>query len=331
MKKDLVARVQGILNEAGFLVSSLCEARSFDLAARREEVTLLAKILHNIDSFREEVARSIKRAAFCLLASPIVLGERRGGSVLEDDVVYYRYGIPALNAHTLYDHFVEGVQPLVYSATGGLFVNIDGAAMREAREKKNFSLGDVAAELGVSRRSVSKYEEGGASTAVEIALRLEEILRVGLILPLDFLKSERPSPLSALGAEARAEARAEGGVRAGAGVEEAGSGLEKDILGVLEEIGFEIFRTAYAPFSAVSESGGVKILTGVSKYTARMIKRAKITSSLSEVTRTKSVFVVNGKVRRVQIENTVLIEKEELKKMRDTEEFACLLEERAEG
>ncbi len=330
MKKDLIARVMETLQEAGFIVSSRCEARGFDLAARREEITLLAKILHNIDGINEEVARSIKRAAFCLLASPVVIGEKRGTSFLEDDVVYHRYGIPALNAHTLYDYFVEGVHPYVYSATGGLYVNIDGEEMKWARERKELSLGDVAAELGVSRRSVSKYEEGGTSTTIDIALKLEEILDTKLIEILEFLKSEFENHLPR-------QARDITGAR----VEEVASGLEKDILGIMEEIGFEIFRTAYAPFNAVSlpqsqrvsreESERMKILTGISKYTERMIKRARIISSLSRVTRTKSVLVVNGNVKRVQVDNTVLIRKEELKKIRDPEEFTCIMEEREKG
>ncbi len=313
MKKDLIARVMETLQEAGFIVSSRCEARGFDLAARREEITLLAKILHNIDGINEEVARGIKRAAFCLLASPVVIGEKRGTSFLEDDVVYHRYGIPALNAHTLYDYFVGGVHPYVYSATGGLYVNIDGEEMKWARERKELSLGDVAAELGVSRRSVSRYEEGGTSTTIDIALKLEEILDAKLIEILEFLKSEFENSLP--------RARDIPGAR----VEEVASDLEEDILGVMEEIGFEIFRTAYAPFNAVSlpqsqrlrgeESERMKILTGISKYTERMIKRARIISSLSQVTQTKSVLVVNGNVKRVQVDNTVLIRKEELKKI----------------
>jgi len=330
MKKDLIARVMETLQEAGFIVSSRCEARGFDLAARREEITLLAKILHNIDGINEEVARSIKRAAFCLLASPVVIGEKRGTSFLEDDVVYHRYGIPALNAHTLYDYFVGGVHPYVYSATGGLYVNIDGEEMKWARERKELSLGDVAAELGVSRRSVSKYEEGGTSTTIDIALKLEEILDTKLIEILEFLKSEFENHLPRQAQDIP-----------GARVEEVASGLEKDILGIMEEIGFEIFRTAYAPFNAVSlpqsqrvsreESERMKILTGISKYTERMIKRARIISSLSRVTRTKSVLVVNGNVKRVQVDNTVLIRKEELKKIRDPEEFTCMMEEREKG
>lgn len=315
MKADLISRVIEILKEAGFIVSHRCKARSFDLAARREEITLLAKMLHNIDGINEEVARSIKRAAFCLLASPIVVGERRGASFLEDDVVYHRYGIPALNAHTLYDYFVEDVQPYVYSATGGLYVRIDGEVMKRAREKKDYSLGDIATELGVSRRSVSKYEEGAMGTTMDIALKLEEMLDTVLIEPLEFLKTEfAECPSSDI---------------MDAGVEEADSSLEGYILSMLDEIGFDIVTTAYTPFNAVSQHSETKILTGISRYTERMIKRAREVSSLSQVMRTKSVFVVNGKVKRVQVDNTVLIKKEELKRIRDPEEFTCVIEERA--
>jgi putative transcriptional regulator len=158
---------------------------------------------------------------------------------------------------------------------------------------------------------------------------LEEILDTKLIEALEFLKPELESPLPPDLSEA--------------GIEEPASSLERYILGIMEEIGFEIFRTAYAPFSAVSlphslagkgwgeESERVKILTGISKYGKRMVKRARIISSLSQVTRTKSVFVVNGNVKRVQIDNTVLIRKEELERIRDPEEFTCVIEERAKS
>jgi putative transcriptional regulator len=322
MKDELVARVLGILKEAGFIVSRPCEARSFDLAARRSELTLLAKILHNIDGINEDVARGIKRAAFCLLASPLVIGERKGTALLEDDVVYHRYGIPAFNSQTLYNYFVEGLDPYVYSATGGMYVTINGEQMKAAREKKGLSLGELAAQLGVSRRSVSKYEEGQMSTTLELALMLEELLEANLIEPREIVKTE----LGALPQDIVKQ-----------GVEDAASSLEKDILSIMEEIGFAIFTTAHAPFSAVSYPeppsrtpvACAKILTGVSEYTERMIKRAQIVSSLSQVTRTKSVFVVEGTSKYQQIDHTVLIAKDELKRIRDPEEFSSVMEERA--
>ncbi len=309
MKNELITRVIEILKAAGFILSSRCRARSFDLAARRGDLILLAKVLYNIDSLSEEIARSIKRAAFSLLASPVVVGEKKGSFFLEDDVVYHRHGIPAINTNTLYDYFIAGVRPYVYSAGGGLYVNINGESMRSAREKKELSLGDIASYIGVSRRSVSKYEEGNVSTTINIALKLEEILDTALIEPLEILT---PAP--------------EGMIESG--IDDATSVLERNILSMMEEIGFEIFTTAHAPFNAVSLSQSMRILTGISKYTERVIKRAKILSSLSAVTGTQSVFVVNGSVKRVQVEHTVLMEKNELKKIRDPEEFTCVIEEK---
>jgi putative transcriptional regulator len=322
MKDDLLARVLGILKEAGFIVSRPCEARSFDVAARRSELTVLAKIFHNIDGVNEDVARGIKRAAFCLLASPLVIGERKGTSFLEDDVIYHRYGIPAVNPQTLYDYFVAGLDPYVYSATGGMYVAINGEQMKEAREKKGLSLGELAAELGVSKRSVSKYEEGQMSTTIELALKLEELLEANLIEPREVLKPEAGELTPDIVTQGAAEAI---------------SSLEKDILRMMEEIGFAIFTTAHAPFSAVSypeppsksSAECARILTGVSEYTERMVKRARIVSCLSQVTRTKSVFVVDGTSKYQQIDHTVLIAKEELKRIRDPEEFSTVMEERA--
>ncbi len=315
MKDDLITRAIEILKEAGFIVSSRCRARSFDLAARRGDLILLAKVLYNIDGLSYEIARSIKRAAYSLLASPIVVGEKKGSFFLVDDVVYHRHGIPAINVNTLYDYFIAGVRPYVYSASGGLYVNINGESMRLAREKKVLSLGDIASCLGVSRRSVSKYEEGNVSTTINIALKLEEILDTALIEPLEILTPEKEMP-----------------EMTEAGIDDASSILERNILSMMEEIGFEIFTTAHAPFNAVSLSQSrkecVRILTGISRYTERVIKRAKILSSLSAVTGTRSVFVVNGSVKRVQVEQTVLMEKEELKKIRDPEEFTSVIEER---
>ncbi|MHC1636213.1 MAG: transcriptional regulator [Candidatus Methanospirareceae archaeon] len=313
MKDDLIYEVIEILKEAGFIVSERSNAKSFDVAARRDDLILLVKVLYNIDSLNEEVARSMNKLAVCLKASPIIVGQRKSDGFLEDSVVYYRYGIPVVNVVTLYNYFVKNEYSYVYSAPGGLYVNIDEEAMREARMRKNLSLGDIAIELGVSRRSVQKYEEGEMSATIDIALKLEDILEVSLIEPLDILKrdfEELPSD--------RIE------------VYEPYSSFERHVLMMIRSIGFDVFTTAHAPFSAISqlEREKIKILTGIDRYTKRMIKRAKIVSSLSEVMRTKSVFVVNGNVKYKQIDNTVLMEKEELRHIKDVDEFTAVMEEK---
>jgi putative transcriptional regulator len=329
MKDGLIERVIEILKEGGFIISKRCAAKSFDLAARRGDTILLIKILHNIDGFGQEVAKSIKQLAFYLLASPIVVGERKSYFFLEDGVVYQRYDVPVINASTLYDYFVEGIPPCVYSAPGGLYVNIDGEVMKEVRMRKNMSLEGIAAELGVSRRSVSKYEDEEMSTTIDMALKLEEILDAMLIEPLDFLNTKFELS-SARVSDTEPEVAVTSASSPIPSTTPSASSLETFILNVMKRIGFDVFATAHAPFSAVSQlqSEPVKILTGISKYTPNITKKAKIVSSLSYITKTKAVFVINGKIKQMQIEKTVLIKKDELLGIRDAEELTGIMEER---
>ncbi|MHC1585404.1 MAG: transcriptional regulator [Candidatus Syntropharchaeia archaeon] len=310
MKSSLLSQVVYVLNRAGFVTSRICDIRpkSFDLAARREQLLLLLKVLYNIDGLTEEVANEVKRLASHLLGSPLIVGEKSGDHPLEDGVVYRRFGIPSINLPTLYDYFVEEVPPYVYAAPGGFYVSIDGKILREERLKKKMSLGDLASACGISRRAISKYEEGKMDATVENALKLEEILGIQLINPISITLpefEEIPVDIGEL------------------------SYPELDILKMMEEIGFEVFPTTHSPFSAVSQDEKTTILTGTGRYTESMVKRAKIMSSISIVAQTKSVYIVEGNAKRTQIEDTVLIKKGELEKVDDSEEFISLMEEKS--
>jgi putative transcriptional regulator len=63
------------------------------------------------------------------------------------------------------------------------------------------SLGTLATELGVSRRTISKYEEGGMDASIDVVLHLEELLDVALAKSIDILQAfekrlrEPPMPL----------------------------------------------------------------------------------------------------------------------------------------
>jgi putative transcriptional regulator len=86
--------------------------------------------------------------------------------------------------------------------------------------------------------------------------------------------------------------------------------------------------TAQAPFKAISKDTSDILLTGISSYSSAMIKRADLMSSISCVTMTKSVFIINGETKSQNVENTVLIEKRELDKLSGSEELAELIDER---
>lgn len=312
-KSALINQVITVLDEAGFSVSEQCTTRpsSFDLAARREEILLLLGVRSNIDAMNKEAAEEMRYLSKYLLGSPLVIGERAGDAVLRTGVIYKRYDVPSISIFTLHDFVANGILPYVYSAPGGLHVSIDGELLRENRLDKNMSLGELASHLGTSRRSISKYEEGMDAT-LEAGLILEEILESMIISPIDILKPrpgeevEREIDLTML------------------------SSTDQKILSSINEMGFEVFPTQRAPFKAVSMDKTATLLTGISRYCKAMIKKAMIMSSISTVTETHSVFIVDGKVKSTNIGETILVEKRELDQVKDTEEFIDLVEERRE-
>ena len=82
---------------------------------------------------------------------------------------------------------VEGIPPLIYASPGGLYVAINGDALRDLREKRSMSLGDPRHLLGVSRRTISKYESG-MGTTLEVAQKIEEIFDSGLVQSIDLMR-----------------------------------------------------------------------------------------------------------------------------------------------
>ncbi|MDY6931520.1 MAG: transcriptional regulator [Halobacteriota archaeon] len=305
-KSGLVDQVVSILDMAGFVTSEKCSIRprSFDIAARREGILLLLCVLSNIDGFGDEAANELKILTKNLLVSPLLIGEKMGSKKLHTGVIYRRHGIPSINVHTLYDYFINQVPPYVYAGPGGLYVDINNGALKEARMSNEMSIGELASKVGVTRRCIRRYEEG-MDVTIEKGLRLEEILKSFLIKPLDPFKEVQTD-----------NANLEFDLL---------SDLEQSILTTMVEIGFYVLPTNKSPFSAVSTDEDNTILTGISKYTSTMVKRARLVSSISNVVRTESVFIVEGEFSSTIIGDTVLIKREELEEIDNSAEFVDLV------
>ncbi|SDJ23381.1 transcriptional regulator, XRE family [Halovenus aranensis] len=314
-RSALVGNVTAMLEDAGFLVSERCAIRpkSFDVAARRGEDVLLVKILGNIDAFDAATGAEMRRLGTYLNATPLVFGLRTRDEELESGVVYFRHGVPVLSPDTAMDLFVEGVPPLVYAAPGGLYVNIDSNVLRDAREDRDWSLGRLAKELGVSRRTVSKYEDG-MDASVEVAAELEDLFDEPLTAPVSVLDEEE-------------SVKDQDDPPDGPEVDPDDEG----IVTVLTRVGYEVHPTDRAPFKTVSEDEGEQqqVLTGHSEFTKTAEKRARIMSSVGRVTRTQSVYVVES-ARREAVEGTAIVEREEVEDLEEPDDFRNLILDRVE-
>jgi putative transcriptional regulator len=305
MDKELLAEsVSGLLKQAGFTISarSYLRPRSFDLAARKEDLFVLIKVLSNIDGLNERTAVEVRRLAKHLLGRTILVGEKTRDQYLERGAVYFRYGIPTVSVPTLADCLLDGLLPLVYAAHGGLYVRIDGTLLRQLRLDRGISLGALGSSLGVSRRTISKYEMESMDTSIDVAVKLEEIFEEELILPVDLFKSGN--------------------------LEDKPEQITDNILQLLSQMGFEVFPTAQAPFNAVTRDEDLVVLTGISKFSQNMLKKAQLMSSLSAVARTQSAVIVEGESRVECIGDTAIIEKRELDTIGGTSEFEDLVLEK---
>ncbi|WP_178915082.1 transcriptional regulator [Natronomonas gomsonensis] len=313
-RSALVGNITAMLEDAGFTVSDRCAIRpkSFDIAARRGDDVLLLKLLANIDAFDGYTGAEMRRLGEYLDATPLVIGLRTRNEELKPGVIYFRHGVPVFSPDTAMDLFIEEVPPLIYAAPGGLYVNIDGELLSEVRSEEEMSLGKLANELGVSRRTVSKYEDG-MSASVEVAAELEEIFDRPLANPVEVLEGAE---------EVRDEMDDPG--------EPEADPDDAHLITVLTRVGFDVHPTMRAPFKAVSEDEARerKMLTGHSDFNRTAEKRARIMSSVGEVTRTRSVYVVD-RARQESVDGTALIEREEIERIDDPEELEDIIRERA--
>jgi len=310
-KLKILSEVKEILRDAGFIVSEECNFKdvSFDLIARRGEHLLIFKVLTNIDAFTERTAKDLKSIAHLLKASLVLIGERDGSAKLEDDVVYFRNDVPTITPTTLRNYLVHNIPIQIYAAPGGFYVKIDGKKLREERERRNMSRGDLARILHVSRRAVKMYEEG-MDARVDVAAQIEELLDPSIIKAFDILQPMRLHRMNTRISNT-----------------EWMYSFQKEILSIVESIGYRVIPIRRCLFDAISKEKRNIILTCVRRYDVSLKRRARAMRDIARVTG-KYAVIFTDKEKRKNIEGTPAISKDELRKIKDPEEMLDIILER---
>jgi putative transcriptional regulator len=309
-REQLINEIRDLLAKTGFYLSDKANTRgmSFDIIARRDQNLLLIKVLANVDAFTETNAGELKLIARTLDGSPILVGQRSGGGRLEEGVIYSRFGVPILSKETFVDFFAEGVPPFVFAAPGGLYVRLDGDLLRKLRDTKNISLGTLAEVAGVSRRTVQMYLEGMSAT-IDIALRLEEFFGEPLVIPVDPFAYTKDLEQALVSWDEF-------------------DTFEKHVFQKLQNLGFEVLPTLRCPFEALTSDREAIYLTGVRTKNENVEEKVAIVSNISKVAERDSVVFVEKSRLRVSIRGTPIINKDELRKIKEREEIQDLIEER---
>ncbi|HEC87991.1 MAG TPA: transcriptional regulator [Thermoplasmata archaeon] len=300
-KEELLNTTRILLEKAGFYCSEVCRVRpsGFDFIARKDNQLFVIKILNNIDALASDVANEMIAVAKFLEGIPIVIGNKTCSSLLEDGVVYFRYGVPIITPPTLED-YLRGMSPFICAAPGGFYVNIDGNLLKKIRGEKGISVGQLARVVGVSRRTIRLYEQGERAS-IEMAERITEFLEADIIKPVDFWEETRKEKI------------------------EIERKIDDEIFRILEEMGAFILPTQRSPFNAMTKIINEKFIVGMKER--KIVEKARIISNLARVAEKESVIFMDKSFRK-NIEGVPIVIKEELLKMREPEEIVSLILER---
>jgi len=311
MQRDHILReINELLANHSFETSHIYDRSCFDMVARKRLLLLLLKVLINIDAFTGQQAEEIKKLSSAFLASPLVVGVKSKYEYLEEDVVYERHGIPVVAPETLRNMITEEIYPEVFADRGGYFVQVDGEAIQEARERENLSLKELADKAHVSRETIYKYEHGMVRASPEIVIALESILNMKITLSVDLFKIQ----------EARAE------------------NIKENTPKELIKLGFGIIPTNKTPFDALATCDpnqfkkNIAMITNMEKNRNQKIlqRMAVNVKDLSNVTGTDAVFILESKKPLSCIEGVPAIHNWEMNEIKNSGEFLKIIKERKE-
>lgn len=316
-RTQLTQEVISQLEEAGFNLSSECDVRPscFDLVARKGNKLILVKVLANIDVLTSQDAMALQLVAHFFNATPLVVGQKTRKGDLDPGVVYKRYGVSTIAPPSFQSMIAEERMPREFSQKGGRFVALDGEKLREARLKENMTTGKLAECVQVSTRAVLAYEKDyehmGVST--DIAERLEKVLETDLIIPIDLLHERIDETTLKQPSEERDI-----------------PDLEARVNRFFERLGMHVLWTDRAPFHVAAKEEGPPLMSGVGSIASLTLKkRVEILKSVSKVTESDAVIIVEEGKADESVSDLPVIRQLELDQIEKPRELKKIIEERS--
>lgn len=310
MRQELASKAISLLERHGFKVASFFHTNScFDLIAKSPGLTLLVKVFSNIDTLRPEHAAELKKLEKLFHAEALIVGEKTKAFGLQRGVVYERYDIPVLGLGSFAD-LLEEKTPYVHYYKGRSIVELDASTMRRKREEAGLSLTDLAERLDLAKESLHRFE-GGASTSLETAKKLEVFFHCPLIKHADFLQAEDRAeiPEKELFSET----------------------FEDGLLQKVHDLGLKLAEFHRSPFDAFAlgsaRPGESDLLIGRGRTRADIRKKALDLEKSKGTLSTHSVIIARDFKGR-KVENIPVIGEEDLETVQKVKDLLKLIRER---
>ncbi len=310
-RTEMLNSTESVLKTAGFVVSKKCVSRPscFCLVAKKNKDLAFLSVSADLGNVSQRDSSELKTISAWFSAAPLFIGYKTREKTLEDDTIYSRYDVYAVTLKTLEDVVSHGLQPLVEAGPGGYFVQLDGEALRNQRQNEGLSVGKLAEQLGISRRTLYGYEREMTKASVSIAYNLEWILGIPLVKPIDRFQQ----------------------VSSGAGFFAAArrvivkNRVLNMVLRRLNQCQFNAAPMLRAPFDFIAQcqESQINILGGIAHQEEKDLdQRAKEILSICEVVKAQPMFVTDG---NVVLNNVPSIRSEELEEIRQPKDLITKL------
>jgi len=285
----------------------------FDGIVDEGATRIAIKISLTIDNVETHALEELSRICPILKCNPLIIGERTRKRGLQDGVVHTRGSIPAITLETLRRLLEERIFPLIVAKKGGIYAIVNGQKLKEAREALHFSRGDVAEEMGLSRRAVYEYERGTISPTIDVALRLEKLLKANLIEPINPLKLDSVS--ETLGTTSEIVGKQ--------------TQLAKKALEMLSRLGFQSTLTNESPFDMLT-SLRKQVLLSYLKHPLEQFdeKRLIFLANLADVLDEEPAIITSDHSSVETINGIPVVYLKELLAIEDPKEFITLIRNR---
>jgi predicted transcriptional regulator len=212
----------------------------FELIAEHlshQQPNMIIKIIDNIDTMKPPYIHELKLLSSLIRALPVLLAKVNRRDPLEDNVIYNRKELLAINLATFENLLRHPALPLAVAKQGGFFFDVDGEKIQKLREKHNLSRQDLANKLEVTTKTISQYELNKMRASRDHAAFLEKLFGESIVQPsrLEHLGTQIPNSMS-IDRE----------------LERKTTVKNRDFMGMINEIvedaGFKTFWTRISPF-----------------------------------------------------------------------------------
>ncbi|HDJ96477.1 MAG TPA: helix-turn-helix domain-containing protein [Candidatus Aenigmarchaeota archaeon] len=298
-KNDILSKVIEtlLIHDFSIMLSKGC----FDVAAKRD-ISLLIKVLTNIDGLLKDHAISMKIIAKFLSANPMIVSLHTNRDKLLSNVIYSRFDIPVVTPETFETLLFEDSLPHIYSTKGKHLVEINAKKMRRRRIMLGMSMKQLALKTGLSVKAIYEIESERVRPTLESAKAIEDVLGIDLILPyrLETIKNVKPIKPRRT--------------------------LERYVFETFKKIGIETSALLSSQIDIIGKESEV-LVTVVNEDSKKLGKRAISLKKFVDFFSSQGLFIVE-KSEVKSLRGLPIIERKELSCLKDINDFRNLLEER---